>query len=205
VLEVSLETTLTGLGMNSTLSEKPTRVRFRGLIGEASSELVGLSSPRRPCWWSCVEGEFGAEPPRGIGGVLEVVGFKIMRISCADTAAERRWACPRLPGFGGGRTLSPWVGLVLIRPEPFFPSPPINSLVPLRWPAPLEEFVKSKFARLGDTGGLAGDGVTGVVEGLNVKLGSSEGVESGRRPVAFGKVAGGEDGEPLAGKTKVGS
>lgn len=101
--------------------------------------------------------------------------------------------------------MSPWVGLVLIRPEPFFPSPPINSLVPLRWLAPLEELVRSKFAKFGDSGGLPGDGVTGVVEGLNVKLGSSEGVESGRRPVAFGKVAAWEIGDALAGKTKVGS
>lgn len=49
VLDVSLETTLTGLGMNSTLSENPTRVRLRALVGEASSLLEDLARPSMFC------------------------------------------------------------------------------------------------------------------------------------------------------------
>lgn len=52
VLDVSLETRLNGLGINSTLSEKPTRARFSALLGEASSLLLDLAKPRPPGWLS---------------------------------------------------------------------------------------------------------------------------------------------------------
>lgn len=97
---------------------------------------------------------------------------------------------------------------MLINPvfEPTLPSPPMNSLVPLRCPAALGEFDKSKLAKHGEIGGespgLAGDG---VVEGLKEKLGNSVGIDIGRRPVVLGNVAEIDDGEARAGKTKVGS
>lgn len=99
---------------------------------------------------------------------------------------------------------------MLIKPaaEPTLPSPPMNSLVPLRCPAALGEFDRSKFAKHGEIGGesagLAEDGVV-VVEELNEKLGNSAGIDIGRRPVAREKDAGADDGDALAGKTKVGS
>lgn len=58
-----------------------------------------------------------------------------------EMAPERRWACPRLPVggpgrrvlFGGGKTSSPLVGLVLISvAAPGRLSPPMNSLPPRR-------------------------------------------------------------------------
>lgn len=84
----------------------------------------------------------------------------------------------------------------------------MNSLVPLRCPAALGEFDRSKLAKHGEIGGesagLAGDGVV-VVEGLKEKLGNSVGIDIGRRPEVLGNVAEIEDGEARAGKTKVGS
>lgn len=100
--------------------------------------------------------------------------------------------------------MSPWVGLLLIKPalEPTLPSPPINSLVPLRCPAALGELDRSKFAKHGEMGG---ERVDVGVEGLKEKLGNSAGIDIGRRPEALESDAGADDGDALAGKTKVGS
>lgn len=102
--------------------------------------------------------------------------------------------------------LSPLVGLVLIRPiDPVFPSPPINSLVPLRCPAALEGIDLSLSGDSGESGGLAyADSPTNDVVELNEKLGSSAGIDIGRRDVAFGMGAGAEAGA-LAGNTNAGS
>lgn len=87
----------------------------------------------------------------------------------------------------------------------------MNSLVPLRCPAALGELDRSKFAKHGETGGespgLADARVVVVVvaEGLKEKLGNSVGIDNGRRPEVLGNGAGADDGDALAGNTKIGS
>ena len=134
----------------STKSENPTRLRFKGLAGGVT--LSESSCPLLAFWiaesresangegvCSSVEGDVGAEtPPLESEGS----GFNIMLKSWQDIAADLRWAWPLLPAggpndapVGGGSTLSPFVGDVDNNPAavPIFPSPPMNSLVPLLW------------------------------------------------------------------------
>ena len=73
--------------------------------------------------------------------VFALAAFKIIVMSC-DMACDLRCACPRFPGpgpndeggkVGDGKAPSPFVGEVDMSPIalPVFPSPPMNSLVPL--------------------------------------------------------------------------
>jgi hypothetical protein len=99
-------------------------------------------------------------------------------------APERRWAWPRLPAggpdrspaLGGGRTLSPFVGLELKRPmPPDLASPPMSSLPPRRWPMFLEGVVG--VVAMGECGGVVAVAVTveglPVPEGLKLKSGKA--------------------------------
>lgn len=148
VEELSDETKDRGRGMNSTLSENPTLARFNALvgalgklllsIGDAGAESRDAGKAECLCCTSCSpDGEQGAELPRGtLLGLVE--GFIIIERSCCEIAADRTCLCPRRPPggpkpVGGGRTPSPLVGEVDIKPIPFpeAPSPPMNSLVPL--------------------------------------------------------------------------
>ena len=97
-------------------------------------------------------------------------------------APERRWAWPRLPAggpgrgpaLGGGRTLSPFVGLELKRPmPPDLASPPMSSLPPRRWPMFLEGVVG--VVTMGECGGVVAVAVEGLLvpEGLKLKFGKA--------------------------------
>lgn len=97
-------------------------------------------------------------------------------------APERRCRWPRPPAGGPKRLgaegnvkiASPLVGLVLIRPAPPLPSPPMNSLPPLRWPIALDGVVVE--GRVGECGGVTRDfELKGAVsaEGLNKKSGNA--------------------------------
>jgi hypothetical protein len=104
VLEASLDTSDRGRGMNSIVSENPTRVRVDGRAGKSivagtalmSSECVDVVSltPTAPgegnanCSWSRAEGVVGALPPLII--MLEVGGLMIIERSWEEIAADRR-------------------------------------------------------------------------------------------------------------------
>lgn len=121
--------------------------------------------------------------------------------------------------MGGGRTPSPFVGLVLIkpRPAPDLPSPPINSLPPLLCPPGLEGIALVAPGEVGDCGGLeVPEPSCADAARLKLKLGKGGGGDRpgplGRlriepesspcksnvclcpRPVAFDKDDGAEDG-----------
>lgn len=77
-------------------------------------------------------------------------------------APERRWACPRRPAggpgrsvaLGTGRTSSPFVGLLLMGVvPPGRTSPPMNSLPPLRCPCVVFVGVTGSARLAGDCGG----------------------------------------------------
>ena len=83
--------------------------------------------------------------------------------------------------MGGGSTSSPFVGLVLIKPKPVpdLPSPPINSLPPLRCP-PGREGIAFEPDESGESGGLAiPESIGKDAAGLKLKLGNGGG---GERP-----------------------
>jgi hypothetical protein len=96
-------------------------------------------------------------------------------------APERRWACPRRPAggpgrsveLGGGRTSSPLVGLLLFNAVP--PgriSPPMNSLPPRLCPWDGFEGDTGGAARAwGECGGVDSLAGFGVPAGLNEKSG----------------------------------
>lgn len=98
---VSDEIVDSGRGMISTFSEKPTRGRDAGLVGDpsrseadadSSSLLAGSVAGRSTAGWS-----------NGVDGKLELslgvgsVGSIMFLTSWLDRAADRRCACPRLP------------------------------------------------------------------------------------------------------------
>ena len=148
--------------MYSTRSEKPTRTRGTTLGGE-SPELVRVCSglDRKSavevalldCVWpkkglgSLSRGVAGALPPRLL--LTKSFGCIIACRSWQEMAPDLLCLCPRAPGGGPNRlgaegaerTPSLFVGLVLISPVPPLPSPPMNSLPPLRWPIALEGVV----------------------------------------------------------------
>lgn len=106
--EPSDEMTESGLGIISTFSEKPTRGRDPGLLGEESrdSDLGSIDV----AGFSSTGAVRGASVGRSIGvlGRLELslgsgsaVGSMMLLTSWLDKAADRRCACPRLPVLSG--------------------------------------------------------------------------------------------------------
>ena len=143
VLEVSLDIRDSGRGMNSRVSENPTRALFvLGVcFGSSTGTLVGVvtscgttssavggftsnfdglsfaSGKARGPLGSKSDGLEGALLPLGAWFGLD--GCNKTDRSWLDIAADRLWACPRRPGLGTGasfgeaKPLSNLVGLVL--------------------------------------------------------------------------------------------
>lgn len=159
-LSVSEEIVDRGRGMNSTLSEKPTRGLDCGLAGGVSRggpkgsamPLVDdreLSSPTGGPGYS--NGELGKLLLRR--GWVSLGGCMSFTMSWLEMAAERRWACPRRVGaVTVAGTLKSDMGLIFVGLElkalenPSRESPPTNSLPPLLWP------VREGVAAIGSSG-----------------------------------------------------
>lgn len=185
VLEVSLDISDSGRGMNSTVSENPTRARAIGFVSRAKPMVLGRAvEPTATGFgsvltdsvgWAMIvgpgsdgkslavksDGLVGALSPLGTGDA--VGGCSIIERSWLDNAAERLCAW-RPRRFGGGPVRGPkpdtdLTGLVFMMLSPSRMLPPTNSLPPRRCQCP---------PALEGEGKAADDG--GEIDGLSKPL-----------------------------------
>lgn len=163
VLEVSLEISDSGRGMNSTVSANPTRARVIIRVSRANPMCLGpTGEPAGGGFWAVLTGSTGWTMIVGLGsggksllatsdglaGALSplgagdgVGGCRIIERSWLDNAADRLWAW-RPRRFGGGPVRggpnpdSGLMGFVFMIVSPSRMLPPTNSLPPRRCQCP---------------------------------------------------------------------